>query len=158
MNATSTETVPSMAMSFPTARLLAFLGGSLLILGAFLPWYTATGWNGAHVLNAFQLGPFVPEALILPALGIGLIFGAILQAGPARFPATSRFPSTAAVVLGLVAVVIGFEAAWRFSPTALSLFGASFWGAASVGWYITVLGGFLAIGSGATAWFHKWNA
>jgi hypothetical protein len=145
---------PVARSSLPTA--VAAVAGLGLVLSVFLVWYTTQSVGGATMgLNGEQLAQFVPEVMILPAIGLGLIGGAIVQSTRARLPEGSRIPAISAIVLGLVGVVIAVEIAWRFSPTALTTFGSQFFDAVGPGWFLAVGGSVLALGIGFVGYFRR---
>ncbi len=135
--------------TFPTAGILAAIGGVLLIVSVFLTWYQAQLPTRALALNGVQLGVFTPELLVLPAFGLVIITGALLQSSRHGFRQSSLAPGVFALVLGVVAIGVALEAAIRFDAQALRLFGTGFYAGAAPGWFLGVAGGGFAFVAGA---------
>jgi hypothetical protein len=138
------------------AAVVSALAGLALVFSVFLVWYSTQAGGGSHVsMNGERLAQFVPEVMILPAIGLALIGGAFVQSTRARLPEESRVPALCAIVLGLVGVVLAVEVAWRFSPTALSTFGSQFFDAVGPGWFLAVAASAVAFGIGAVTFLRR---
>jgi len=140
---------PTVRPSFPAARTINLVGAAVLIAGFFLPWYVSRAASGTTSLRGFELGGFTPEVFLLPAIGLVLAIGSVLQWSGARFPDGSRILVVGTLGLGFVALAVLIEGGVRFDPDALTLFGASFWNAVGLGWYVSVLGAALVLAAGA---------
>jgi hypothetical protein len=136
------------ASGFGPGRAICVLGGALLIVALFLPWYATGSIGGGGHLTGLALSARAPELGILPALGVAAIVGSVLLSRTPRGVRGSSVPPAAAAGVGLIGIAVALEVGFRLGETLQGWFGTSFWGAVGAGWYAAILGGFLLLAAG----------
>jgi len=129
-------------------RAIAILGGILLCVAVFLPWYAVGSLGPAGHLSGIDLSALAPELGILPALGLACVLGGALLGRTPRSVRESRVPAFSSAVVGAIGIIVTFEVGARIGGSLQNWYGTAFWGAAGLGWYVAVLGGFLVLGAG----------
>jgi len=130
-----------------SGRAVVIAGGVLLAVAVFLPWYWVPLAGGAGHVSGIALSAKAPELGILPALGLAAALAGMVLGRVPR-PLRESVSGPGALAVGIVGLVVTLEVPIRLGGTLLSLYGTSFWGAAGLGWYLSMLGSFLILAAG----------
>lgn len=167
-----THTFPAAKNKIPwlaIAEALILVGGIVLIVGScFLNWVSYTnvsdGATYVEYLKGLDFGkkvsPQYLEVYLIPILGAVAVIAALFSAGRRRSDNSIELKtiSTAlrvfVLIMGIVALILTVEIAYRFNPTMTDSTGLTFWENAKMGWYATIYGSLLVI-FGASMSFGK---
>ncbi|MHB1988914.1 MAG: zinc ribbon domain-containing protein [Acidimicrobiales bacterium] len=130
-------------------------GGAILVVSAFLPWFTASVFSQSISRNGMQLGQgdsFSVDGLIILLLGLVAVLIAIGRLAKFSLP---RWVQSSPVVVGLVASVYAALDIPGIDHLVASVRQRSSLVTASTGFgvYLAVVGGVIALVGGLVLWF-----
>jgi hypothetical protein len=135
----------------PAGGWMAIIGGALMIIGAVLPWATATTAFGGNLSrNAFQLGNnagFSIDGVVAVLMGVVTIVIGGVRLTNSRSP---RFLQRSAIITGVVAILICADRYSGLNNLANSVRGSHSLVSASIGYgfWLLGVGGVVAITAG----------
>ena len=131
---------------------MAIIGGALMIVGAVLPWVTASAAFGESLSrNAFQLGSnngFSIDGVVAVIMGVITILIGIVRLTNSQSP---RYLQRSAIVTGVIAILIcanRYSALNNLVNSATSASHGLATASISYGFWILGLGGAVAIAAG----------
>jgi hypothetical protein len=129
---------------------VALVGGALLVLSAFLPWFTATVFTLSISRNGMQLGQgdsFSIDGLLMVLFGVEVLIVAVTRLTAAQLP---TWLQSSTIVVGVAAVAVALFEIPSVNDLVNHVRQSSSIAVASVGFglYVAILGGLVAVGGG----------